>query len=161
MSTKFNPSVLAFHVYETKKGELAIRLVSPPSRAGGFPFSHCGYLTGPDGDFFFKSHPILGPKWEAAKAQLARAQAGVVEPEHIQAQPAPVQVAPVAPTPDVKRGPGRPRKTRITAESVAPVAPAPVAPAPVAPAPVVDLNTLAAQVQALTQAMGILLAPRK
>ena len=159
MSTKFNPSVLAFHVFETKKGELAIRLVSPPSRAGGFPFSHCGYLTGPDGDFFFGSHPILGPKWEAAKAQLARAQAGAVEPEHIQAQPAPVQVAPVAP--EVKRGPGRPRKTRIAAESVAPVAPAPVAPAPVQAAPQVDLNQLAAQVQALTQAMGILLAPRK
>jgi hypothetical protein len=152
MSNKFNPSVLSFNVYETKKGELAIRLMSPPSREGGYPFSHCGYLTGPDGDFFFGSHPILGPKWEAAKVQLARAKAGVVEPEHIQAQPAPVQVAPA---PEVKRK----RKTRIAAESVQVAPVAPVAPAPVAPQ--IDLNTLAAQVQALTQAMGILLAPRK
>lgn len=123
MSNKFNPSLLSFSVYETKKGEMAIRLVSPPSRVGGFPFSHCGYLTGADGDFLFSTHPILGPKWEAAKAQLKRAQAKVEAPTYIQAQPAPVQTQ----TPEVKRGPGRPKgsKTRISADDVQ-AQPAPV-----------------------------------
>ena len=170
MSNQFNASNLMFNVYQTKRGGFGIRLIAPPSKLGRESFVICSYLDEVSGEALFGSHSILGSKWVTAKEQLIRAkqEAGILE--RVQAEPiAPVQVAPVAPVapaPDVKRGPGRPRKTRITAESVAPVAPAPVAPAPVAPAPVqvapqVDLNTLAAQVQALTQAMGILLAPRK
>lgn len=154
MSNQFNASNLMFNVYQTKRGGFGIRLIAPPSKLGRESFVICSYLDEVSGEALFGSHPILGSKWAAAKEQLIRAKqdAGILE--RVQAE----SIAPSVPAPEVKRGPGRPRKTRIAAESVQA---APVAPAPVQAAPQVDLNTLAAQVQALTQAMSILLAPRK
>lgn len=164
MSNQFNASNLMFNVYQTKRGGFGIRLIAPPSKLGRESFVICSYLDEVSGEALFGSHPVLAGKWSAAKNSLiyAKQQAGILE--RVQAEPiAPVQAAPA---PEVKRGPGRPRKTRIVAESVqgAPMqaAPMPVIPvAPVQAAPQVDLNALAAQVNALTQAMTALLAPRK
>lgn len=155
MSNQFNASNLMFNVYQTKRGGFGIRLIAPPSRLGKDAFVICSYLDEVSGEALFGSHPILGSKWAAVKEQLIRAKqdAGILE--RVQAEP----ITPSVPAPEVKRGPGRPRKTRIAAESVTPVAPAPVAPAPV------DLHQMMGQligeVATLKQAMGVLLAPRK
>lgn len=112
MSKQVDINQFAFSVFQSKNGNWGARLVSNG-------FSVCGFLNVATGDALFSTHPILANAWSVAKRDIIRLGGGEYGKEDTRSTRTEVVNQVIAiPQPEEKRGPGRPRKTRISAESV-------------------------------------------
>lgn len=119
MSKQINVNQFVFEVFQSKAGNWGARL-----KNNGFAV--CGFLNVATGDVLFSSHPVLSNAWSVAKRDIIRLGGGEYGKEETRSTRT-ESVAHIHATPEVKRGPGRPKgsRTRISADDVR-AQPAPV-----------------------------------
>ena len=115
MSKQIDVNQFVFEVFQSKAGNWGARL-----KNNGFAV--CGFLNVATGDALFATHPVLGNAWSVAKRDIVRLGGGEFGKEETRSTRT-ESVAHIQAAPEVKRGPGRPR--RISAEKVQ-AQPAPV-----------------------------------